>query len=53
MIESVVENWITWAKGNMPGERAESLDTLLADDVTSYHPSSSHPRKARLSPSST
>ena len=47
MIESVVENWITWAKGNMPGERAESLDTLLADDVTFISPVVFTPQKGK------
>ena len=47
MIETVVENWITWAKGNMPGPRAESLDTLLADDVTFFSPVVFTPQKGK------
>ena len=47
MIESVVENWITWAKGNMPGERAETLDTLLAEDVTFFSPVVFTPQKGK------
>ena len=38
MIEAAVDNWLAWAKGEMPGDRAETLDTLLADDVTFYSP---------------
>ena len=37
MIEKTVEKWIDWAKGTMPGDRAESLDTLLADASESRH----------------
>ena len=31
MIEEVVDKWILWAKGKMPGDRAETLETLLID----------------------
>ena len=47
MIERVVENWITWAKGKMPGERAESLDSLLAEDVTFFSPVVFTPQKGK------
>ena len=47
MIESVVENWITWAKGKMPGDRAESLETLLAEDVTFFSPVVFTPQKGK------
>jgi len=47
MIEEVVDKWIDWAKGNMPGDRAESLDTLLADDVTFYSPVVFTPQKGK------
>ena len=47
MIESVVENWITWAKGKMPGDRAESLDSLLAEDVTFLSPVVFTPQKGK------
>ena len=47
MIEKTVEKWIDWAKGTMPGDRAESLDTLLADDVTFYSPVVFTPQKGK------
>lgn len=47
MIEAAVKNWLTWAKGEMPGNRAETLDTLLADDVTFYSPVVFTPQKGK------
>lgn len=47
MIEATVDRWIAWAKGEMPGDRAETLDTLLADDVTFYSPVVFTPQKGK------
>ncbi|MEE3328396.1 MAG: nuclear transport factor 2 family protein [Myxococcota bacterium] len=47
MIESVIEKWMTWAKGDMPGDRAETLDTLLAEDVTFFSPVVFTPQKGK------
>ncbi len=38
MIETVIDNWVMWAKGEMPGPRSETLASLLAEDVVFYSP---------------
>lgn len=47
MIESVIENWLKWAAGELEGDRATRLQELLSDDITFYSPVVFTPQKGK------